>query len=284
MKRLYVRKSAGLALADLLVVVGLIPLVGVALVGCWSNNRGGTNNRVKCASNLRQIGTALMMYGNENRGAYPRTTFVGGTTVTPTWGTGADSSDPFSSTGPAPNDVTAGLYLLLRTQEITSDVFVCPSSNAEKWDFGGGSNTAMKWSNWQGNAGIKRHLSYSYHNPYADDGYSANVDFKRIGSISAEFAFAADMNPGTSSGKNVLTITSTASAKDMQQANSRNHDADGQNVLFADGHVEFVSNPFVGVNRDMIYARRAGATGWASSEIRNSPFDMNDSVLLPAEE
>src|SRR5262249_12472358 len=30
------------------------------------------------------------------------------------------------------------------------EVWIIPSSSAEKWDFGGGSNTAIKWSNFRG--------------------------------------------------------------------------------------------------------------------------------------
>jgi prepilin-type processing-associated H-X9-DG protein len=272
-----------LGLADLLVVAVLIPLVGVAMVGCWRTGCREPAGRVKCASNLRQIGQAILLYSNENGGEYPRTTFASGVTVIPTWGTGAESSQPFSQTGPAPNDVTAALFLLLRTQEITSEVFVCPNSTAEKFDFGGGLKTAAHWSNWRGTDDIRKHLSYSYQNPYPDDA-AVNAGFKLNNSLTAEFAVAADINPGASKDKNVLTVTSTASSKDLKRANSRNHDGDGQNVLFGDGHVEFVSHPFAGVNRDMIYARRAGPSGFASSEVRNSPFDANDNVLLPAED
>ena len=96
---------------------------------------------------------------------------------------------------------------------------------------------------------------------------------------------AADINPGTTGkNSNVLAVTSTSTARDMRQANSKNHDEDGQNVLYGDGHVEFQSNPFCGVNRDNIYARRAGATRFASSEVRNSSYDANDSVLLPSDD
>ena len=105
--------------------------------------------------------------------------------------------------------------------------------------------------------------------------------------LSPEFAMASDMNPGTIAGNlNVLTITTTSSAKEMKNANSRNHDQDGQNVLYGDGHVEFQQNPFVGVQRDNIFTRRAGSSGFASAPapIGQSPYDANDSVLLPAEE
>jgi prepilin-type processing-associated H-X9-DG protein len=277
------RTSAhGLGQADLLVVVVLIPLALAAFIGCYQQ-RGEGSGRVKCASNLRQIGQAILLYSNENRGAYPRTAFEPGPVVIPTWGTGAPTTQPFSAEGPASNDVSAALFLLLRTQEITAEVFTCPTSNAEKWDFGGGANTALNWSNWEGRPGIQKCLSYSYQNPYADDA-AVKSGFKLNNDISPEFAVAADINPGTSRGANVLVISTTASAKDMKQGNSRNHDGDGQNVLYGDGHVEFQSNPFCGVQRDNIYARRAASSGWVSSEVRNSSYDMNDNVLLPTDE
>ncbi|HEY7087350.1 MAG TPA: H-X9-DG-CTERM domain-containing protein [Tepidisphaeraceae bacterium] len=280
--KLYPR-SAGMTLADLLVVLILVPLSVTAFIGCWQRTNSGGSNRVKCASNLRQIGQAILLYSNENRGAYPQTTFADGAVVIPTWGTGAKASNPFAAGGPEPNDVSAALFLLLRTQEITPEVFVCPSSNAEKWDLGGGSMTALNWSNWEGRDGMRSHLSYSYQNPYPDDA-AVKAGFKLNNSISAEFAVAADINPGTSGGQNVLMVPMDASSRDMRRANSRNHDTDGQNVLFGDGHVEFVATAFCGVKRDMIYARRAGADGVKSSEVRNSPFDANDSVLLPTDE
>ena len=69
---------------------------------------------------------------------------------------------------------------------------------------------------------------------------------------------AADLNPGTSptATDNVFKPTATSSAVEMKLANSNNHDKDGQNVLYGDGHVEFQSNPFCGVQRDNIFARR----------------------------
>jgi prepilin-type processing-associated H-X9-DG protein len=285
MKRLRRRSSAGVGLADLLVVAVVILLGLMALAGCWSS--GGrsreTANRVKCAMNLRQVGMALATYANQNGGAYPRTTFVGGTAVTPTWGTGSASTDPFAPGGPAPNDVTAALFLLIRTQQITPQAFICPSSNHYGWDFGGGTKSALDWSNWPGAEGVRKHLSYSYQNPYPDAG-AEQSGFALNSALIAEFAVAADMNPGRANGNDVLAVTSTSSMKAMRQGNSRNHRGDGQNILFGDGHVEFNSNPFVGVQRDMIYARRAAATGYVSSDVRNSPLDLNDSVLLPADE
>jgi prepilin-type processing-associated H-X9-DG protein len=55
------------------------------------------DGRVRCAANLRQIGTSIIMYANDHRGALP-----------PDWST------------------------LLVVQELTPELFICPSSNDDK--------------------------------------------------------------------------------------------------------------------------------------------------------
>jgi prepilin-type processing-associated H-X9-DG protein len=73
----------------------------------------------------------------------------------------------------------------------------------------------------------------------------------------------------------------------MKFANSNNHDGDGQNVLFGDGHVEFLQNPFVGVQRDNIFSRAhatlAGNSDPTWTETLKGSKDANDSVLLPTD-
>ncbi len=68
------------------------PALGVSVLLPSLNRSREMANRVKCASNMRQIGTGMLLYANENRGNYPK-----------------------------------DLGELLRTQDIGIDVFVCPS-------------------------------------------------------------------------------------------------------------------------------------------------------------
>ena len=237
------------------------------------NARSG-GNEVNCASNLKQIGLAILLYSNNNKGAYPRTR----ADVDPTWWTAYSNplkSQPFDEDGPFPNDVTAALFLLLRTQQITPDVFVCPfTKNLKPWDYGGSSRMALDCSNFPSG----RHLGYSYINPYPSAA-AKNAGYRLNNSITAEVAVLADMNPG---GLELLGLTATSPPKELKRGNSRNHyQGRGQTVLFGDGHVELVQTPFVGVQRDHIYTFGKSGTAGGGEGIVGSPVDANDSVLLP---
>ena len=84
---------------------------------------------------------------------------------TPRAYTAAMAANPFAADGPAPNDVTAMMFLLLRTQDIAPEVFTCPYGDAERWDYNGNANGALAFSNFPDG----RYVSYSIHNPYAGD-------------------------------------------------------------------------------------------------------------------
>lgn len=189
-------------------------------------------------------------------------------------------NEPGSEYKPKPNDVTAALYLLLRTQDIVGGAFTCPATGQDAWDFGGGVNTALDWNNWAGNTGLREHASYSYQNPYPSRQAIAN-GIKLNGENAFEIPFAADMNPGSDA---LTKLTPRSPAKEMMRGNSPNHSREGQNVLFGDGHVQFVTTPFAGVKQDNIYTfgpsgegnDKAGGDG-----IVGSPVGPDDAILLP---
>jgi prepilin-type processing-associated H-X9-DG protein len=270
------QRRRALTLIELLVIVGILALVISLLLPAIARMRE-TSGRQRCPSNLRQIGQAILLYMNENKGAFPRTICKAG--VTPVWGTGASSANPFAGPErPADNDVTAALFLLIRTQDITSEVFVCGSDDRTKDSYGGGGNTALNRSNF---TDWRKNLSYSFANPYVY--FESELQKKRFAG-DAEFAIAADLNPGVGDGFDVTAVAPSSKAQDMQRANSRNHTGAGQNVLFGDGHVEFVMNPFCGAKRDNIYTVSGSIDGsvTTSRTVVGPPAWDGDSVLLPA--
>lgn len=116
-------------------------------------------NRVKCASNLRQIGQGLELYAKENGGKYP---------------------DDFG--------------LLITKTDLTVDVFVCPSSGEQR---ASGTTPAEKAVN------LLTHGHCSY--IYLGRGLGTPVGEDRV----------VAMEP------------------------PENHDGNGMNMLFGDGHVEW---------------------------------------------
>ena len=256
-----------------MIVLALVFLMFGAIVPAVQRAREASNI-VKCGSNLKQIGQGLLLYANENNGNYPRTRWDV-TNPAPTQFTGSQASNPFAADGPESNDVTAAMFLLLRTQDLTSAVFICPGDPAEPWNYDGLS--AQQRSNFPSSA----YLSYSLQNPYP--GPAAVKDgFKWNNTLKSDFAVAADMNPGT---QDVLNVNLFSNAQQLQKANSSNHYHQGQEVLYGDGHVEFQQTPFCGVKQDNIYGvgRRtaAGKIDPIARSITGPPAHKDDSVLLP---
>ena len=134
------------------------------------NRARETANRIKCASNQRTLGQAMLLYSNEHRGQYP-----------------------------------PDLATILITQDLPPDVFVCPSGDSAAPPAGSllkpdGSPDEAKMRAWVG----------------------ANSDYVYLGG-----------------GKNNAAPAEIV----LLYEKPSDHDGDGMNLLFGDGHVEFFTMP-----------------------------------------
>jgi type II secretory pathway pseudopilin PulG len=238
-----------------LIVVVLIVAVLLSIFIPFLRKSRETESRVRCAENLRAIATGLSDYAKANDGSYPRVVHDTANHPGAYFAyTGPFASNPFAGDGRvSANDVTASLWLLVRGGYLQASVFVCPSSGDVADDLTGPDGRTVVSAHERGNFRRARNLSYSFASPFsASPGYRFNANL-----LPSDFVIVADKNPGRSGGSDVTAPPNTAPPLEMARANSHNHARAGQNVLYADMHVEFRRDPYCALGGDNIYTARA---------------------------
>lgn len=263
------RRTKAFTLIELLVVIAIIALLISILLPSLSRARE-LSKRLVCAANVKGIGTSAKLYANDNseRWMIPghRSFMAPTNTVDYTFdpgGTGAGlvgfnvdrnkitTKEAQGHQGSSRVSVTRAFWLLVRSGDVTVKQFICPSSGDDPdptenldlyYDFASIAN-----------------ISYGYQVPFGPS-YTRPREGADNRSIFAAdkspFYTANDPSPNwQNSGQNGTPLDFDDSPKRWRAAgaNSRNHQGEGQNCLYADGHATFERKPCVGIDNDNIY-------------------------------
>jgi prepilin-type N-terminal cleavage/methylation domain-containing protein/prepilin-type processing-associated H-X9-DG protein len=311
-------KKKAFTLIELLVVVAIIALLISILLPSLARAREITKRAV-CASNQRGIGQGHKVYANDNEDWYPisryrlstATGISNDTSVTFITHLSRNLEDPTTSQSETSVHPSRSLFLLVTNGTCSAKQFICPSSGDSEDDLRNRSNASNIVAS---QPGVNRfdfrgypYLSYGYQLPFgtkgqpnenldprvivgadkgpwyengSDGGDGNTLDGPRQGiTEGGDFKIA-----GVTQGKDILALDNER----WRPYNSRNHNGEGQNCLYMDGHVEFEKKPIVGVNSENIYTQHKADQWTLESTLlgvwpakNKGPWVNTDSVIIP---
>ncbi|HVX83898.1 MAG TPA: DUF4190 domain-containing protein [Phycisphaerae bacterium] len=284
-------RGRGMAIAGLVmgfIAVAIAPLVllmAALLVPSLSRAREMAN-RAACAANQRAIMEGLLIYANQNQDTYPYTPYAplssanaGVSTETTGAASDLDALAYLGSGKSAQNGspLAAAWMLVLQGQCLPRN-FVCksdPFANAPAPEPAGA---------YPANFQSDDQISYSLAYPYLVKPAGASVGSWWRDSSDASLPIVSDMAPLNGTGRPARNVSAGAPSR---LANSGNHLGDGQNVGFADAHVEFFRYANLGQDSDNLFT--VGSSGATASgtqpaigpiqiQTDSGPYDI---VVLP---
>jgi len=308
MNRFYSHRSAAdpkcpstprraLTLPEVLVVLGVVSLLIVIVVILLraGRDRRSLPRRSVCAANLSGIGKGLYSYAAENKDMFPiarhapaeadevgRVRYAPGMIGTHR-GVAGDPKSGETTEEDTEMSTTRNLWVLVRDFGASPRSFICPSANDEP-------NTEDNPGDFRDFRAYKE-VSYGYQVPYGKYGRPWSECDQRMPLAADKGPYGAALEAGRPN-PGPPRLTASASVDDWMPWNSPNHGGEGQVVLFADSHVEFLPKPIVGVKNDNIYTRWSTADGGGdASDLPRvqgtpptgleTPWSDTDSLIYP---
>lgn len=264
-------RHRGFTLLEVLVVIFVLlvifAMIAPLTAGCRARESA---NRMVCAANIRGIYVAMATYAKENADWFP----VAGASDPdkPAVGfvRGLRGPDGRLNDQGLVNNITASLWKLIRNGSVGAKGFICPSSGNKMGMQLGADGGAMLLL-WPLDFAGAENLSYSPINMYHE---SAKAKWRS--KAASEDVVLGDNNNADGPGVHELSKGADAAVV-AKLENSANHYGEGQSFGFADGHVQFSYNPFVGVKDDNVYAMNVDEKNVAPS----MSSAAGDAVLLP---
>jgi len=257
-----VNRKNGFTLMELLVVIAIIALLVAILLPSLKQAKE-LARRTSCSANLYAIGRSVHLYAAKNRTMLPCSGAYKDDSTQVGYAYNLSITDGSLSAFPKSN--TRSWFLLLRTKFSTKlDYWRCPSDpfvTSELWKFD-------EDYDFRADEDSKSPVSYSMlQNKVKPEVGTAAADYSGINHDVDEpgnMVLGADHN-GLLDFTGIVGSGTSAYAKyernsvalaDSPRMNSINHQRDGQNVLYMDGHVKWTSTAMCGPDRDCIWTHQ----------------------------
>jgi len=300
------RRGQGFTLIELLVVVAIIALLIAILIPALGKARE-ISQRSTCAANLNGIGKAMIIYAGAEADMYPTQPAPDagmlGMWNNPTYASGYDGSredgiaDLFTDNGvpgfpyySQMGDPMANLWLLVLREHVTPKQFICPadptSPKQAAQSYASPEFAGTGYFQNFGAVGTEASAntnSYSFAYPWHAAATTPGVWWKNT--LNASVPIGSDMAPSGISGGDDPTASGGS-----KLSNSKNHGGGlGQNIVFADGHVEFSRTNRVGTSGDNIFCAdgdtvyvAVGCGNFSGGLTFSSISEPVDVIMVPA--